>query len=275
MGELTMAMPAEMQALKARMRATWESGNYADFAKHLEPGALEFFDRLGVASGVSLLDIACGAGQLTIPAARRGIRVSAVDLAQNLVDRAKERAKQEGLDIDIRQGDAEALPYQDGSFDVVMSLIGAMFAPRPELVAAEMLRVCKPGGKIVMGNWTPEGFVGQMFKVVGKHVSPPGIPPPVLWGDEETVRARFGSGLSALDMKRHMYPLAFPFPPADVVDFFDTHYGPTVKARASLQGEAQSALRDEFIELWSKHNQASDGTTSVAAEYLVVQGVRA
>jgi SAM-dependent methyltransferase len=265
----------EMEALKTRLKSTWESGDYGVFAKYLEPGALEFFERLNLQAGIRLLDVGCGAGQLTIPAAKRGIKVTAVDLAQNLVDQANERAKAEGLDIDIRQGDAEALPFEDGSFDAVMSLIGSMFAPRPELVASEMVRVCRPGGAIMMGNWTPEGHVGQMFKVIGKHVPPPPIfPSPLLWGVEEKIRERFGKGVSDLRVTRHMYPFRYPFGPVEVVDFFFQYYGPTLRAYVALEGDAKAALRNDLIELWTNNNRATDGTTEVAAEYVEVIGTR-
>src|SRR5687767_13871554 len=193
---MTPDMSPEMLALKTKLKKTWEAGDYGVFAKYLEPGALEFFDRLNLAPGTRLLDVGCGAGQLTIPAAKRGIDVTGLDLAQNLVDQARERARAEGLDIQIEQGDAEALPFEDASFDVVMSLIGSMFAPRPELVASEMVRVCRPGGTLIMGNWTPASHVGQMFKVIGKHMPPPPyFPSPLLWGDEEKVRERFGDSI--------------------------------------------------------------------------------
>lgn len=215
------AMTAEMSQLKTRLKTTWESGDYGVFAKYLEQGALEFFDRLDIAPGSQLLDIACGAGQLTIPAARKGIRVTGLDLAANLVQQAKSRASAEKLEIDIRQGDAEELPFADGSFDVVMSLIGSMLAPRPDLVVAEMVRVCRPGGKVVMGNWTPGGHVGQMFKIVGKHVPPPpNIPSPLLWGDEATCRERFSQGIRELRITQYMYPFRYPFPPAKMIDYF-------------------------------------------------------
>ena len=141
------SMTTEMATLKTRLKTTWESGDYGIFAKYLEKGALEFFDRLQIPAGTKLLDIACGAGQLTIPAAKKGIKVTGVDLAENLVEQAREKAKKEGLQIEVEQGDAENLPYSDESFEVVMSLIGSMFAPRPELVASEMIRVCKSGSK--------------------------------------------------------------------------------------------------------------------------------
>lgn len=275
MSTTTPDMTPEMDVLKARLKSTWESGDYGVFAKYLEPGALEFFDRLDLKPGTRLLDVGCGAGQLTLPAARRGIEVTGIDLAQNLVDQANERAQAEGLDVRIEQGDAEALPYEDESFDVVMSLIGSMFAPRPERVAAEMVRVCRPGGRLIMGNWTPAGHIGQMFKVIGKHVPPPSIfPSPLLWGDPERVKERFGDAVEDLKTTPYLYPFRYPFPPEKVVDFFIEYYGPTLRAYHALQGEAQAALRDDLIALWSSNNRADDGTTDVAAEYIEVQAIR-
>jgi SAM-dependent methyltransferase len=270
------AMAPEMLALKTRLKTTWESGDYGFFAKYLEPGALEFFDRLNIPAGARLLDIACGAGQLTIPAARRGIRVTALDLAANLVRRARARAAEERLDVQIDEGDAENLPYPDSSFDVALSLIGAMFAPRPALVASEMIRVCRPGGRIIMGNWTPAGHVGQMFKVIGQHVPPPSlVPSPLLWGDEATCRERFGAGVTDLKVTRYMYPFIYPFGPAEVAQFFFDYYGPTNRAYASLGGDARKALHDDLTELWARNNRATDGTTDVEGEYIEVIGTRA
>jgi SAM-dependent methyltransferase len=270
------AMAPEMEALKTRLKATWEAGDYGVFAKYLEPGALEFFERLNIPPGTKLLDIGCGAGQLTIPAARKGIDVTAIDLAQNLVDQANERANAEGLKARIEQGDAEALPYPDASFDMSLSLIGSMFAPRPELVASEMIRVTKPGGKIIMGNWTPAGHVGQMFKVIGKHMPPPAIfPSPLLWGDEAKVRERIGSAVSDLQITKRMYPFGYPFAPAQVVDFFNEYYGPTFKAHGALQGEARQAYVVDLVALWTQNNEATDGNTLVMSEYIEVIGTRA
>ena len=153
--------------------------------------------------------------------------------------------------------DAEALPYPDASFDLVASLIGAMFAPQPERVTAELLRVCRPGGRIVMANWTPEGFVGQMFKVIARHAPPsPLMAPPVQWGQEAIVRERLGHGTTRLDVTRRMYPMRYPFSPADVVEFFRVYYGPTDRAFAGLDPARQDALRHELEQLWSSHNQA-------------------
>ena len=270
------AVSNEMQALKGRLKAVWSSGDYGVFAKYLEPGALEFFGRLGIAPGTSLLDVACGAGQIAIPAAKAGVKVTGLDLAPNLVEQARERAKAEGVAALFDEGDAEALPYNTGSFDVVLSLIGAMFAPQPEKVAAELLRVCRPGGRIIMANWTSAGFIGQMFKTIGTHVPPPAImPSPLKWGDEETVRARLGAGVRDLQLTRRLYPFEYPFPPADVVEFFRTYYGPTNRAFATLDEPRQALLRRDLESLWTHHNQAAGGKTRVESEYLEVIAVRA
>ena len=275
MNVLSAEMTPEMEALKTRLKATWMSGDYGHFATYLEAGALEFLSRIRIEPGARILDVACGAGQTAIPMSRAGAKVTGVDIATNLIEQARARARAENLDARFEEGDAEMLPYPDGSFDIVLSLIGAMFAPRPELVAAELKRVCRPGGRIVMGNWTPTGFVGQMFKIHGKHVPPPAImPPPVKWGDEETIRARFEDGVSHLKLGRHLYPFRYPFPPAEVVEFFRTYYGPSYKAFSALDAEKQSALRAELEQLWTEHNTATDGTTSIGAEYLEVVAIR-
>jgi ubiquinone/menaquinone biosynthesis C-methylase UbiE len=275
MNVLTVELTPEMEAIKAKQKATWMSGDYGHFAKYLEPGALEILSRIPVEPGMRILDVACGAGQISIPAARAGAKVTGIDIATNLVEQARARARAENLDARFDEGDAEMLPYEDGSFDLVISLIGAMFAPRPGQVAAELKRVCRPGGRIVMANWTPGGFVGKMFRVHGKHVPPPAIvPPPVKWGDEETVRERFQDGVSHLKLSRRLYPFAFPLPPAKLVDFWRTYYGPTLKAFAALDVEKQAALYQDLENLWAEHNTAADKTTFVEAEYLEVVAIR-
>ena len=275
MNVLSAEMTPEMEALKSRLKATWMSGDYGHFATYLEAGAIEFLSRIRIEPGARILDVACGAGQTAIPMARAGAKVTGVDIATNLIEQARARVQAENLDARFEEGDAEMLPYPDGSFDIVLSLIGAMFAPRPELVAAELKRVCRPGGRIVMGNWTPTGFVGQMFRIHGKYVPPPTImPPPVKWGDEEAIRERLEDGTSHLKLSRRMYPFRYPFPPAQVVEFFRTHYGPSYKAFGALDAEKQSALQAELEQLWTEHNTATDGTTSIEAEYLEVVAIR-
>jgi SAM-dependent methyltransferase len=195
-------------------------------------------------------------------------------LAANLVQQARARAATENLQVRVDQGDAENLPYPDNAFDVAMSLIGSMFAPRPELVASEMIRVCRPGGRIIMGNWTAQGHVGQMFKVIGQYAPPPAsFPSPLLWGDEGTCRQRFGAAVADLKITHYRYPFVYPFAPAKVVDFFFDYYGPTNRAFASL-GATRQGLHTELTELWTRNNIATDGTTHVQSEYIEVVGTR-
>ncbi len=263
-----------VSALKTRLRDTWMTGDYGRFSRYMERDAEAFYRRLPITPGSELLDVGCGAGQLSLIAARAGARVTGCDIATNWLAQARRSAAAEGLTISFEEADAEALPYENASFDAVVSLIAAMFAPRPELVAAEMTRVCRPGGIIAMANWTGQGFVGQMFKAIAKHIAPSGMPSPVLWGDEPTVRERLGSAVSTLECSRHMYELSYPFPPADVVEFFRVNYGPMTRAFASLGEESRNQLRDELTDLWVRHNRATDGTTRVDAEYLQVLAIR-
>ena len=271
----TTTTAAEIVDLKARLKDMWAAGDYDRFSRYMEQGARTFYEQLNVPAGCQLLDVACGSGQVALWAARDGAHVTGVDIAPNLVQRAQARAKAEGLNARFVEGDAEALPFEDASFEVVTSLVGAMFAPRPELVARELLRVCSLGGTIAMGNWTREGFVGQMFKTLAKFIAPSGMPSPVLWGAESVVRERLGPGASDLQMARRQYSFTYPFPPADVVEFFRQYYGPTNRAFASLDESAARMLREELEVLWSTHNRGGDELTVVAAEYLEVVAIRA
>jgi SAM-dependent methyltransferase len=239
----TITATPEIDGLKARLKATWMAGDYDRFSRYMEQDAHNFFDRLDIPPGCQLLDVACGSGQLALWAARDGANVTGVDIAANAVQRAQARARAEGVNARFLEADAEDLPFEDASFDVVTSLIGAMFAPRPEVVARELLRVCSPGGTIAMANWTPEGFVGQMFKTFSRFIAPSGMPAPVLWGDETVVRERLGHGVFCLTMSRRHYNMSYPFPPADVVEFFRQYYGPTNRAFASLDENAATELR--------------------------------
>jgi SAM-dependent methyltransferase len=271
-----MATTTDIDTLKTRLKATWMDGNYDYFSRFMESSAVEFLDRLGVEPGSSLLDVACGSGQLGLIAARRGVRVTGVDIATNAILAARGRANAEGLDARFDEGDAEALPYADDSFDVVASLYGAMFAPRPDRVAAELLRVCRPGGTIAMANWTKDGFIGQMFKTFARFIAPTGTPAPVLWGEESVVRERFGAGVSEMRLTRVAYRFDYPFAPADVVEFFRQNYGPMTRAFATLGEADRAALRAALVELWTSHNRTSEAArTVVDAEYLEVVGVRA
>jgi SAM-dependent methyltransferase len=270
-----MTMTSEFDALKGRLKATWMSGDYGHFATFLEAGALEFLARLEITPGTRMLDVACGAGQIAIPAARSGARVTGVDIASNLIEQACARAMAEGVDVQFEEGDAEMLAFPDDTFDLVVSLIGAMFAPRPEWVAAELVRVCRHGGRIVMANWTPDGHVGRMFKIIGKHVPPPPLmESPVKWGDETTVRHRLKTGITRLDVTRRLYPMRYPFSPAEVVRFFREYYGPANRAFAALNEAGQHSLRRDLEQLWSANNRACDGSTLVESEYLEVVAIR-
>jgi SAM-dependent methyltransferase len=264
----------EFDQLKSRLKTTWMTGDYDLFSRYMEKDAEQFFQRLNIKPGTRLLDVGCGAGQLALIAARAGADVTGCDIATNWLEQARARAEAEGLQITFEEGDAEALPYKDGEFDAVVSLIGAMFAPRPDRVAAELTRVCRPGGMIAMANWTPTGFIGQMFKAISKHIAPSGMPAPVLWGDEATVRERFSDGIADLKFERYFYHFDYPFSPAEVVEFFRVNYGPMSRAFASLDSEGQAKLRSELVELWSTNNKASDDTTKVDAEYLEVIAMR-
>ena len=269
------ALSPDLETVKTRLKQIWMAGDYDRFSRYMESGAREFYERLNAAPGCRLLDVGCGSGQLALMAAKDGLRVTGVDIASNWVERARARAQAEDLVVRFEEADAEALPFEDASFDVVVSLIGAMFAPRPDVVAKELLRVCEPGGTIAMANWTPQGFIGQMFKTVANFIAPSGTPSPVLWGDESTVRERLGKGLSDLQLVRHHYMFSYPFPPSEVVDLFRRFYGPTNQAFASLDLDGQDRLRRELEALWSAHNRGGRDCTTVLAEYLEVIGIRA
>jgi SAM-dependent methyltransferase len=265
----------EMESLKTRLKSMWMAGDFGQIAKVIEENAAEFIDRLGIKQGDRVLDVACGTGNTAIPAARTGATVTGVDIATNLLEQARARAGSEGVTIQFDEGDAENLPYDDAAFDVVVTMFGAMFAPRPELVSKELIRVSRPGGRIAMANWTPAGFIGQMFKVTGKHVPPPPtMASPIKWGDEETVRERFRDGISDLKLTRQLCSFKYPFGPAKVVESFRLYYGPTQRAFEALDVEKRATLRSDLEQLWSEHNNATDGTTDVQGEYLEVVGTK-
>ena len=263
------------QALRARCQATWEAGNFGLVAKYNEPAAAEFMRRVPLKPGQRVLDLACGTGNLAVLAAQAGCRTSGLDLAANLIEQARARATDARLDIDYTVGDAEALPYRDATFDLVVSMYGVMFAPRPEQAAAELLRVCRPGGVIALANWTPEGFIGENFRVVGRHVPPPAkAVSPLLWGDEATVRVRLGAGTSEVRFARRVARLRYPFPPAQTVDFFRQFYGPTLRAFAALDAAGQGRLHADLEDMFHRHSCSKNGGTEVEAEYLEVMAVR-
>lgn len=269
------ALSPEMEALKAKMKSVWSAGDFGKIALSIETGAEEFIERLNLQKGERVLDVACGTGNLAIPAARKGAIVTGVDIAPNLVEQARARAASENLECRFDEGDAENLPYEDAGFDTVVTMFGAMFAPRPDVTASELVRVCRSGGRIAMANWTPSAFTGKMFKTGARHVPPPpNIPPPVLWGDEQTVRERLREGIAELHVTPRPIMFQYPFPPAEVVEYFRQFFGPTKVAFAALDDAGQAALRRDLEELWTEYNQADDGTTLVESEYLEVIAVR-
>ena len=268
-------MTPEMEALKTKLKATWGSGDFGKIAESFTVGAAQFVARIGLRGGERVLDAACGSGNQSIPAARAGAEVVGIDIVPNLLEQAQRWATAEDLAIKFGEYDVENLPFENGEFDVVMSMFGAMFAPRPELVSAELIRVCRPGGRIVLGNWTPDGFIGQMFKTTGRHVPPPAnMPSPLLWGDERTVRERLGDGVSEIRFERFSISFTFPFAVAETIEYWREFYGPTHKAFAALDAAGQAALRRDLENLWAENNLATDGTTRIESEYLQIAAVR-
>lgn len=265
-----------LEQLKQRMRDTWMAGDFGQIARYAAKGAQEFVDRLVISRGLRVLDVACGTGNLAIPAARKGAQVTGVDIAANLVEQARQRAAEEGLQATFEEGDAEQLPYPDAQFDLVMSMFGAMFAPRPERVASELARVCRRGGTMAMANWTPEGFVGKTFSLMSRYVPPPeGIPAPVLWGREKVARERLAPYAPKTETTRRVILFDYPFPPRQVVQFFREYFGPTQMAFSRLDPAGQSALAADLEKLWGEHNKGENGRTLVSAEYLEVIAARA
>lgn len=266
----------DLQALKARQKATWEAGDFGRVAIYNEPAAAEFFSRLPISKDDRVLDVACGTGNLAVLAARKGCAASGVDIAANLIEQARTRAAAEGLAIQYQEGDAEALPYETASFDAVVSMYGVMFAPRPEIAARELLRVTRPGGVIAMANWTSEGFIGRLFAVFGEFLPPSnGVPSPLLWGSESIAQARLGAGVREFRLSRRTARLRYPFDVPGTVEFFRTYYGPTQRAFAALPPEKQRALRARLEAVQSEHNVSKDpAITDTPAEYLQVIAIR-
>jgi ubiquinone/menaquinone biosynthesis C-methylase UbiE len=274
-----MASPQQpsIDHIKAAMRSTWMAGDFGVVAKTISGGAEAFIARLSIPAGARVLDVACGTGNTAIPLAQRGCIVTGVDIAPNLLVQARERAAAEGLSIQFDEGDAEQLPYPDASFDAVVTMFGAMFAPRPELVASELARVLKPGGLLAMANWNPGSFTGDMFRLGSKHVPPPpGIPPPVLWGDDATVRQRLAPHFTHIHTE--LIPIDFDMPtnPAGAVAFFRQYFGPTKMAFSRLGEPGQAAMAAELEALWSSANTSPSPATHtlVHNQYLQITATR-
>jgi ubiquinone/menaquinone biosynthesis C-methylase UbiE len=267
----TETVPSALETLKARQQKIWSGhGDYGKVARLTVPLARELIDAVEPRPGARVLDVATGTGHVALEAARMSCEVTGIDYAPGLIDVAVRRAEAEGLDVDFRVADAENLPFEDDTFDVVVSAIGVMFTADHDRAASELVRVTRPGGRIGLASWTPVGFVGQMLKIVGKHVPPPpAAQPPTRWGTEQVVAELLGDRVH--DVASYTVSVTERFAtPAEFADFFLTHYGPTHAASASLDEAGRTALREDLVRLAQQANRATDETFVGDWDYLVV-----
>ena len=267
----------DFTAIKTRQQATWASGDYASVAARIPIVAERLCDAADIRAGDRVLDVATGTGNAAIAAARCGARALGIDYVMALLERARIRSMAEGLMVEFREADAEALPFGDASFDTVLSVFGVMFAPDQERAALEMARVCRPGGTIGLACWTPDGFVGDMFQVMSRHVSPPaGLRSPMEWGSEERLQELLGPAVTALLVQPRSYTFRFRSA-EEFVHFFREHYGPTLRAFASLGPAAQEALTQDLVEMVRRFDRrgARGGPVAVPSTYLEVVAIRA
>jgi ubiquinone/menaquinone biosynthesis C-methylase UbiE len=261
-----------LDGIKAKQQKTWSSGDYDAVAALIHPISEDLIQAADLSAGMRVLDVATGSGNAAIAAARCLCDVTGIDYVPGLLVRAGERAAAERLPVDFAEGDAEALAFPDASFDAVVSVVGAMFAPDQEKTAAEMIRVCRPGGTIALANWTPDGFIGEMFRTVGRRVPPPpGLRAPVEWGSEPRLRELFGE---VSQMRVTAREFTFRFPSVEgFADYFRDHYGPTLKAFEAL-GDHAKLLHGDLVELAERHNRATDGTAKIRSGYVEVVIIR-
>jgi SAM-dependent methyltransferase len=274
---ITGAIPAapDLAAIKQRQQMTWATGDYAVVGSTLAVMAELLCEAVDLRAGQRVLDVATGNGNAALSAARRYCEVTGIDYVPALLARGRERAAAERLPVVFAEGDAEDIPFPDASFDAVLSTLGVMFAPDQEKAAGELLRVTRPGGKIGLTNWTPDGFIGQMFKVTGQYVPPPpGLQPPALWGTEERLRDLFGDGVAWLRAERRSFVFRYrSF--EHWLDVFRTYYGPVTKAFQALDAGRQEAYAADLRSLVTRFNGSGDGTMAVPSDYLEVVAVRA
>lgn len=257
-----------LSPVKTRQQASWASGDYAVIGTTVQIVGEELCESLDVRAGEDVLDVAAGTGNAALAAARRFCRVTASDYVPALLARAAERARAEGLEMDFRVADAEALPFADASFDVVTSTFGAMFTPDHEKPAQEMLRVCRAGGRIGLANWTPDSFIGELFRLIGRHVPPPpGLKSPALWGTGKHLKELFGTAASAITVRQKDFVFRYRSA-AHWIEIFRTYYGPMLKAFAALEPAAQKALAEEIALLIGRFNRSDDATIVVPSAYL-------
>jgi ubiquinone/menaquinone biosynthesis C-methylase UbiE len=260
----------DLGAVKSRQQGAWSAGDYAVVGTTLQIVGETLCEALDLRSGQKVLDVASGNGNVTLAAARRWCDVVSTDYVPALLERGRERAAAERLAIEFRQADAEALPFADASFDVVVSTFGVMFTADQDKAAAELVRVCKPGGKIGLANWTPDGFIGQLFKTIGKHMPPPaGVKSPALWGTGARITEFFGAQASSIQLEQRDF--VFRYRSAQHwLDVFKTYYGPLLKTFGALDPRAQTALTDGLFALIKRFNRSGDKTMVVPSEYLEV-----
>ncbi|MGZ3327573.1 MAG: class I SAM-dependent methyltransferase [Xanthobacteraceae bacterium] len=260
----------DLAALKARQQGAWSSGDYAVVGITLQIVGEELCETLDLRSGQKVLDVAAGNGNATLAAARRWCEVVSTDYVPSLLERGRSRAAADGLSIQFREADAEALPFADASFDAVVSTFGVMFTPDQDKAAAELARVTKRGGKIGLANWTPEGFIGQLFKTLGKYLPPPaGAKSPALWGTEARIKEMFGASAASIKAERRNFNFRYRSP-EHFLEIFKNYYGPTLKAFAALDAANQQGLTNDLLALIGRMNRAEDGTMVVPSEYLEV-----
>jgi SAM-dependent methyltransferase len=272
----TQAAPTpDLAAVKTRQQGAWGSGDYSRIGVRLQLVGETLCEAANVRADERVLDVAAGNGNASLAAARRFARVTSTDYVPELLEAGRRRAEADGLEIDFRVADAEKLPFGDASFDVVLSTYGVMFTPNQEIAAAEMMRVLRPGGRIGLANWTPEGFIGQLFKVVGRHAPPPaGVKPASLWGTETRLVELFGP--QAADIRAARRPFTMRFRSAEHwLDYFRTWYGPVLKAFAALDDAGKQALEADILELLHRLNGDAHGTLVIPSEYLEVVVVKA
>ena len=254
----------DLAAVKQRQQQTWASGDFAVVASRIVIVAEQLVDHADLHAGWRVLDIATGSGNAAIAAARNGCDVVGIDYVPALLERGRERAAVEGLELELLEGDAEALPFADASFDAVISVFGTMFAPNHSQSASELLRVTRPGGTIGLVSWTADGFIGDLFRTTAKHVPPPaGVQSPLLWGTEAHLRDLLGDGVSSLEVTRRTFTWRFESS-EEFVAFFRTWYGPTLKAFAALEGEAPDALQQDLIALALRSNRLDPDAGAIA-----------
>jgi SAM-dependent methyltransferase len=260
----------DLNALKTRQHGAWSSGDYAIVGTTLQIVGEQLCEALDIRAGQSVLDVAAGNGNATLAAARRWCHVVSTDYVPSLLERGRARASADGLSVEFKEADAEALPFADAAFDAVVSTFGVMFTPNQDRAAKELLRVCKRGGKIGLANWTPEGFIGQLFKTLGKYLPPPaGAKSPALWGTKARIDEMFGAQANDIQIARRDF--VFRYRSAEhFVEIFKTYYGPVLKAFAALDGTSQDGLKRDILALIATMNRSEDQTMVVPSEYLEI-----